>query len=305
MQPAQGTMRVGVAGLGRVFERLYLPALRCLPGVEIGAAFDPDAARDPLAGLPARRVPTFDALLGAGIDALVVLSPPRFHGEQVAAAMAAGLPVLVEKPPALTLAELERWLPAPGQVAAVTPAFARRYWPPYLRLRRERARVDELGLSTDPSGWGSEDAAESGPEVDLLPHLLDLSRWVSRDDIVSVNARRREAAIDANLSLASGKSVRCPARHAGAYEEWVTVAGKRRRIGPSSRAAQLIRTLRGTPPDESLGISRVLRLWLRHLDAPSAEGLRDAWAVVAAMDAARRSADAGGTPVAVRPFPGD
>lgn len=305
MHPAQGTIRLGVAGLGRAFERLYLPALKSLPGVEIAAAFDPEAARDPLACRQVRRAPTFDALLGSGIDSVIVLSPPRFHGEQVAAALAAGLPVLVEKPPALTLAELEPWLPAPGNVAAVTPAFARRYWPPYLRLRQEHVRVDELSLSTDPSGWGSEDARAAGPEVDLLPHLLDLSRWVSRDDIVSVTARRGEAAIDANLALSSGNIVRCLASHSGAYEEWVAVAGKRRPVGPPSRAAQLFRALRGRPADEVLGISRVLRLWLRHLHTPSPGGLRDAWAVVAAMDAARESADAGGKPVAVRPFPGD
>lgn len=298
-------MKLGVAGLGRVFERLYLPALRALPGVEIAAAFDPDASRDPLAGLPARRVESYESLVAAGIDAVIILSPPRFHGEQVAAALSAGLPVLVEKPPALTLAEMRPWLPSPGDVAAVTPAFARRYWPPYLHLRRERVPVDELLLSTDPSGWGSGDAQTAGPDVDLLPHLLDLARWLWRDEIVSVSARREEAAIDVELAFTGGRTMRCRAAHAGGYEEWVTVNGKRRLVGPPSRGAEVLRRLRSTPPNESLGISRTLRLWLRDLAAPSPNGLRDAWAVVAAMDAAQDSAAAGGRPVVPLTFPVD
>src|SRR5262245_21394417 len=80
---------------------------------------------------------TMDAALnGGGIDGVVVGSPTAFHVEQSTAALKAGLPVFLEKPVAIVLAEAEALSRIVAEKnAALLMGYTWRWWPPLARVR--------------------------------------------------------------------------------------------------------------------------------------------------------------------------
>jgi hypothetical protein len=96
------TLRIGVVGGGLIAQLAHLPLLQRLPGFRIAALVDPSArVRSQLAARHgiAATFAQHDAMLDAGdIDAVLVCSPNETHAHVVLDALAAGLPVLVEKP---------------------------------------------------------------------------------------------------------------------------------------------------------------------------------------------------------------
>jgi predicted dehydrogenase len=108
-------LRAAILGTGAV-AHLHAEALHLLPGVELVAAADPSrshlAAFAETYGLPSRYPSLEDLLGGESIDVLHVCTPPGGHAEQAAAAFAAGAHVVVEKPAALSLAQLDAMVDA-------------------------------------------------------------------------------------------------------------------------------------------------------------------------------------------------
>ncbi len=189
-------LRIGVIGAGRVFTRLYLPALRRQTALELVGAADP-------AGPVVPGVATYqseDELFRATeLDALLVLSPPSLHAAHIAAGVERGLHVLVEKPPALNVAEVDAW-PGAGP-ATVTPAFSRRFWKRYSGPKR-RGATWRFTLKTDPAQWR---ALRTEPvERDLLPHAADLAGWLSGERIVAVEEVARDRAAASGVFRLSG-----------------------------------------------------------------------------------------------------
>lgn len=198
-------MRVGVVGLGAI-SRFYLAALETLPAVRLAAVCD----TDPVALAAWRgRVPCHTdhrALLAAGgLDALVVTVPNDLHAPICADALAAGLPVCVEKPLASTLADGE----ALAALAARTgvplfTAFHRRYNAAVLDLARRAAgravsvtvryqeRIeDHIGGDRwylDPVRTGGGCVADNGPNA------FDLVRLLIGDVVVTDARLTRDAA---------------------------------------------------------------------------------------------------------------
>jgi predicted dehydrogenase len=113
-----GPVRVAILGAGNI-ARFHAEALRAEPErAEIVAAVDIDA--DALAAFRARHAIPYghtdlSAMLAAvGPDLVHVCTPPGLHGPQVETCLGAGASVLVEKPPALSLAEAEKMAAAEG-----------------------------------------------------------------------------------------------------------------------------------------------------------------------------------------------
>lgn len=70
------------------------------------------------------------------LDGVVVASPTAFHPNQTIQALELGLPVLLEKPPAKTLAETQDMLTAMEQSGVpVLLGYTWRWWPPLSRVR--------------------------------------------------------------------------------------------------------------------------------------------------------------------------
>ena len=148
------TLRVALIGCGAWGENL----LRALAGsarAEVAAVADPDRARLAAAGAiapSARLAPSLDEALAAGVDAVVIATPPASHAELSLRALEAGADVFVEKPLALGAAEADRCAAraaALGRVAMVGHLL--RYHPAVVRLLA-LARDGDLG---DLAGFGA------------------------------------------------------------------------------------------------------------------------------------------------------
>src|SRR5690349_11257029 len=96
--------RLGVVGCGRAYQRLYRPALRRVKELHVVGAVDPRFVPASL-----KSYPSLDRLLAAGVDGVLVLTPPELHADHVGEAIEHGVQVLVEKPPALSTAETSAW----------------------------------------------------------------------------------------------------------------------------------------------------------------------------------------------------
>jgi predicted dehydrogenase len=87
-----------------------------------------------------------EALRDSGeLSAAVIGSPTRFHPEQAVLALDAGLPVLLEKPPAMELAGAEAMSEAVRRSnLPLLLGYSYRWWPPVVELRR-RVRAGDVG----------------------------------------------------------------------------------------------------------------------------------------------------------------
>lgn len=189
-------LRLGLIGCGRLAEAGYLPAIGRTAAFDLVAVADPDPARrDRLAalggdGAKGRLAGFADGralVAGAGVDAVIVASPAGAHLADAAAAATAGVAALVEKPPAPDAA-------AAADLAALDPApwigFNRRF---DAAARAVRDRVPPSGdLDVDLTihfrrrSWAAV-AVHDEVLVDLGPHLVDWSRWLTRSEVVEVD----------------------------------------------------------------------------------------------------------------------
>jgi len=190
-------LRVAVAGLG-FGEKVHLPALRDCPATEPVALWHPRPERLEQAchthQLPGHS--DFRALLAdPGVDALVIATPPGARLELARAALAAGKPLLLEKPVALEAAaieELQRLALARNLAVAVD--FEYRAVPLFQQLAALLER-DVLGTpwlvkfdwlmgsradGRRPWSWYSSAAAGGGVLGALGTHAFDILRGVLR-----------------------------------------------------------------------------------------------------------------------------
>lgn len=98
--------RLALVGFGQIARRAHWPALQRSPHFEIVATVDPQAAPDD-AVMP-NHFPDLESLLTAdiGLDAVALCVPPFGRAALARRAIEAGLHVLLEKPPGVTLSEV-------------------------------------------------------------------------------------------------------------------------------------------------------------------------------------------------------
>ncbi|MDT0270793.1 Gfo/Idh/MocA family oxidoreductase [Streptomyces sp. DSM 44915] len=222
--------RIGVAGLG-VISRYYLAAVEASPDWRLAAVCDPrpEAAAELADQLPPGTEQHTDhrALLASGrLDALVVAAPNHAHAALARDAIAAGVPVCVEKPLALDPVE-GREVAALAQAAEVPlfTAFHRRYndqlaalaagLPPGVPVRsltvRYLERIEEhIGGDTwylDPARCGGGCVADNGPNAfDLVRQLVGEVRVV--EAAVARDARGLDRRATVELVAAAGAEAR-------------------------------------------------------------------------------------------------
>ncbi|MCB1341279.1 MAG: Gfo/Idh/MocA family oxidoreductase [Pseudooceanicola sp.] len=147
-------VRIGLVGAGLIGRR-HAEAIRTAKGVVLAGIADPASGTADLAaahGVPCHR--TLEAMLAAGgLDAVYLATPNQMHAEGALACIAAGLPVLVEKPLASDLDGARR-IVAAGEMAAVAVATGhhRRHNP---LIARARGLIDEGRLGAIASVTGS------------------------------------------------------------------------------------------------------------------------------------------------------
>jgi myo-inositol 2-dehydrogenase/D-chiro-inositol 1-dehydrogenase len=184
-----GPVKLALIGAGRMGSA-HLRAL----GDEIVAVVEPADVDVP----HPRRYRTVGELLRDGDpDGAVVAVPSRFHVPVVRELLAAGVPVLCEKPCGLT-SEDARLLGAESSAAGV--ALHVGYWRrfvPALRELREKIAAGELGElelihcaqwdERPPPAAFRDPASSGGILVDMGVHELDQLRWLTGQDIAAVS----------------------------------------------------------------------------------------------------------------------
>jgi predicted dehydrogenase len=327
-------MRLGIAGCGRIAERGYVPAALAAEGATIAGFADPDADRlrhcrelwEQGGGDEAAAATSAAELLELPLDLLVVAVPAAHHLALAEEAAAAGVPCLVEKPPAPDLAGAER-------LAALDPA-------PYLAFNRRFLQGAELRDAIPGEGWLELDlelrfrreawgAHESRDEalLDAGIHLIDLACHLSNAAPIAVRGAEIEpewASLELELSRGRAR-IRCATdrRH---REEATARDRSGKRLGRSTWGGIQSRLggILGQPDPLALSLQRQLDA-LRtttpelHQIVHPAEGesgavrerrptplasAADGVVAMAVVEAARHSADLGGAEVTVAPTAG-
>jgi myo-inositol 2-dehydrogenase/D-chiro-inositol 1-dehydrogenase len=192
-----GALHVGVIGVGRI-GALHVRTLQTLPGVSKVTVADADAATAlRVAGaLAVEAVETPEALVEAGVDALVIAAATPGHAPLLRLAAAAGLPAFCEKPVALDLAAIDGVLSEVRRAGIlVQVGFQRRFDAGY-RAAHDAVAAGALGTllvvratTHDPTPPAEEYIASSGGIFrDLHIHDFDAIRYVTGCEIVEVYA---------------------------------------------------------------------------------------------------------------------
>jgi myo-inositol 2-dehydrogenase/D-chiro-inositol 1-dehydrogenase len=189
--------RFGLAGAGRM-GRNHLHAISGSDAVEVAAIAEPmEQTRSTLPSTDARVYPSLDAMIDAGgIDAVLVCVPSDQHLDTVKRLVAAGLPILNEKPLGVTAAEAReaaRLVASAGLPLQI--GFWRRFVPMLTSLR-ERIASGSLGgvYAVACYQWdGSPPTTyfrshSGGIFVDMGVHEFDQTRWLTGQEFQSITA---------------------------------------------------------------------------------------------------------------------
>lgn len=197
---SRSALGVAVVGTGAMGMRHAENIAHGVPGARLVAVHDADRASAARAAtsLGCAESPDMEALLSRDdVDAVVIVSPPRFHAEHAVAAARAGKHVFLEKPIALTLEDADRIIAA-AEAAAVRLqiGFMRRFDPAYVAAHASLQRGD-IGEPRLFRGIDRDQDAPSGPFgsapraailTDSAIHDFDVARWLMADEAVAVRA---------------------------------------------------------------------------------------------------------------------
>ena len=202
-------IRFGILGSGYM-GRTHAEAVRRLPNAELiavaGGSRAPGLAER--CGVALER--DYAALVRrADIDAVVVTTPHHVHVDETLAALAQGKHVLVEKPLATSVADCDRMIAAATEnKLTLAVGYQQRF-----RVNNARARalirdgaigkvlaaqismpmfagtIKAGGFGGNWAWWN--DAASVGHLINSTPHAIDLLRWFTGGDVVTVSAFSR------------------------------------------------------------------------------------------------------------------
>jgi predicted dehydrogenase len=170
-------LKLAVIGAGHM-GRFHAEKFSRLPGVELAAVVDRDAAR--------ATVSDYRTIIGK-IDAAVVAVPTDLHHEVARACLERGVHVLVEKPLAATLAEADDLVDLAAKKNLVLQVgHVQRYSSAFRALA---ARVDRpLYIDAERLAGFKQRGAEVDVILDLMIHDLDLALSLARVEVSAVSA---------------------------------------------------------------------------------------------------------------------
>jgi predicted dehydrogenase/threonine dehydrogenase-like Zn-dependent dehydrogenase len=193
---------IGVIGCGNFAARVLVPALRRQGASPSVFASANGLSAVLLAGSAATATTDTAALLDhPGLTTVFIATRHAEHGELVRAALRAGKNVWVEKPLALTEADLDATLAvARSSSAHLVVGFNRRFAPLAIRLREalaaksgsRRFTVDINAGRLPADHWTLDPQQGGGRIVGEACHFVDLLRFLSGSAIVSVETKSRD-----------------------------------------------------------------------------------------------------------------
>jgi predicted dehydrogenase len=181
--------RVGIAGLAHAHATAYAAILRDLGGVDFVGVSEPNVGlRD--GWEPAEVFDDHDALIEAGVDAIIVCTRTDEHLDVVRELAEAGIDVLCEKPLATNLEDARELVDVCDRAGVkLMTAFPMRF-SPSLTEGAQWVDEDRAGrviaftgtnngrIPTDHAAWFADPVAAGGGAImDHVVHLADIMRW--------------------------------------------------------------------------------------------------------------------------------
>jgi scyllo-inositol 2-dehydrogenase (NADP+) len=222
---AGSPLRAGIIGYGLAGSVFHAPLIASTPGMQVAAI----STSDPLRRSRARRdypgavvYPTAEALLAdpSQLDLIVVATPNRAHVPLGIAAMSAGLPVVIDKPMAASVARAEELLETARRTGKLLTVFQNRRWDnDFLTVRqliheqtlgqvvRVESRFERFRPTRAENAWRENADPDDGGGLlfDLGPHLIDQVRLLFGQPTsvyAESDARRAGAAVDDDTFIA-------------------------------------------------------------------------------------------------------
>ena len=217
-------LRVVVLGYGLAGSTFHAPVIESVPGLRVAAVVtsNPERAEQARADIPGVRVlgSADEVWPDAGsYDAVVVATPNRSHAPLATAAIEAGLPVVVDKPLAVTADEGQRLVDlAAGRGVPLTVFQNRRWDADLLTIRRLLAdgalgRVHRFESRFErwrpeaKAGWRESGSPEEagGLLYDLGSHLVDQALYLfgpATSVYAEVDVRRSSVVVDDDVFVA-------------------------------------------------------------------------------------------------------
>ncbi|MCP4357554.1 MAG: Gfo/Idh/MocA family oxidoreductase, partial [Chloroflexi bacterium] len=196
--------KIGILSFAHHHAEAYIQNLRAIPGVEMIGIADEDPARGRhFADLfDTHLFPSYETLLAARPDGVIVCSENSKHRPLVEMAAQAGINILCEKPLATTLADAQAMIDICHEAGVhLMTAFPMRFSAPLQQLK-EQLDTAALGqvycLNTTNQGqmpighrswFVDKKLAGGGALMDHIVHLADVLRWYLPGDVVSVYAQ--------------------------------------------------------------------------------------------------------------------
>ena len=181
------TLRMAVIGVGHL-GRHHARILSTLPGVELVAVVDTNRARAEEMAAANNTRALFDAreLLGT-VDAVTVAVPTERHVDIALPFLASGVPVLVEKPMARSLAEADQLVAAAGKSGAVLAVGHTERFNPAVAAARPLL-VNPRFIEVHRLGAFPERSLDIDVVFDLMIHDLDVVLSLVPSEVESIEA---------------------------------------------------------------------------------------------------------------------
>lgn len=197
------SLRIGVIGAGTMGADHVHTVETNVPAARVSAVFDADAdrARVVARSAGASVASSAESLINSrNVDAVVICSPDSTHAELAKACIAAGKPVLCEKPLAGTAEDSLDVVDAEVRAGRqyVQVGFMRRFDPGYVELRNV-LRSGDLGVPRlvhclHRNAVAHPTATSEGIVTNSMIHELDIVRWLLDDEVAGIDVRSPVAA---------------------------------------------------------------------------------------------------------------
>jgi scyllo-inositol 2-dehydrogenase (NADP+) len=186
---------IGILGTGRVVNDIHLPQLMALKAWNIVGVHDISAERaaQAAARCGAQVFPSYEAMLAdPRVEVVTIATPSNLHADFAIQSLEAGKHVVVDKPTATSLEQVETMLAAAKRCGRVLTTYQNRRWDAdYLEVRKALAGdligapwlIESRILGCGDTGWGEyglfgdrwrlQKAWGGGYLLDWGPHVLD------------------------------------------------------------------------------------------------------------------------------------
>src|SRR6202140_1645543 len=193
---------VGVLGVGTMGKQHAYNLRHRIPEAQLIAVADTDIQRAKAVAAELEIAHYFNSIEALverkDIQAIIVVTPAKFHGSAMRVCARAGKDIFCEKPFTLTVEEADQMLEVTGKAGVrVQVGHVRRYDPPNVKAKK-RIEAGEIGepvifksLARDPAPPPVSYLASGVNGMffqDSTVHEFDLGRWLMDDEISEIHA---------------------------------------------------------------------------------------------------------------------